>query len=407
MYVIDYLAEPTCNSRSVQLLTTEYRLLCSGILYRDVVGDPYKSELSRILLNEPLVLFALNRPLDQYPLELAIVLTTPLVEEKLLAGDFESTFSFHPSDEVVGDLAALLSLLCRRLITVSGKVSEKPANYRHPLFGHESIPMAVSNSFRRIYWRPHPLMVLYSLDGTKYEDYNPQPKAIDPIWLTKMLLQLPQLENASSIVSASRLYASALEMIHSRPDITYQLLISSIETIANSVLSDFQPDDAAKLKHKMPVYRLAIDSGVSEETAKKLAIEACKGDYWATRKFKKFILDNVGDSIWNVPDELFHKTKNDVFPKQEDFEDVLGEIYQVRSKATHRGERFPHSSAYTGGPNIDVRAANQLFNPKTAFPPVIWFERVVNESLRRFWDNCVMQLNTNTATAAFGTGKST
>jgi len=387
MFVIDYLADPTCKSHSAELLTAEYRLLCSGVLYRDVVGDPYKSEISRILLDEPLVLFALNRPLNEYPLELALVLTIARAEEKLVGGNVESSYSFHPSDEVVSDIAALLSLLCRRLITVSGKVNERPTDYRHPLFGFQSIPMAVSNSFRRIYWRPHPLMVLYSLDGTKYEDYNPQPKAIDPHWLTRMLLRLPRLENASSIVSACRLYASALEMIHSRQDIAYQLLISSIETMANSVLKDFQPDDGDKLQHKNPVYRLAIELGISKDISKRLAIEACKGEFWATRKFKKFILDNVGESVWSTPDELFHRAQNDVFPKRENFEVILGDIYQVRSKATHRGERFPHSSAYTGGPNIDVRAANQLFNAKTAFPPVIWFERIVNDSLCRFWEH--------------------
>jgi hypothetical protein len=109
-------------------------------------------------------------------------------------------------------------------------------------------------------------------------------------------------------------------LIHDRPDISYQLLISSVETIANGTLRSFQPSDEAKLEHQRAVYDLALSLELGEETAKKLAIEACKREWWATRKFKRFLIDNVGESVWTEQDELFHKMRLEDLPKRENFE---------------------------------------------------------------------------------------
>ena len=61
-----------------------------------------------------------------------------------------------------------------------------------------------------------------------------------------------------------------------------------------------------------------------------------------------------------------------------------GQIYKARSKATHVGEAFPISALYTGGPSIDARAASMLFRTEEAFPPVVWFERIVHSALSGF-----------------------
>ncbi len=360
MYVLDYLADPKCESQPKDSLTSEYRLLCSGTIYRDAGGDPYKSEVSRILLDEPLLLFAASRPLYDYPLELVLEVTVPPVQEEEPVRTGRSFHSFHPDDEVATDLAALSSLLCRRLITVSAKASERHADFTHPLFRQRPLPMPLATTLRRESWRPHPISVLYSLEGQEYKDYNPRPKVLDARRLTELLIGLPQLERAEAIVAGSRLYALALELIHVRPYISYQLLISSVEALANAALDQFQPDIIAKLEHKRPVYDLAISLKLDEETAKKLAIEACRGEYWATKKFKKFLMDNVADSVWTEQDELFYRMPKEILPKREDFEKTLGIIYQARSKATHVGKPFPVSASYTGGPQISSRAATQL-----------------------------------------------
>jgi hypothetical protein len=388
MHILEYLRDPRCEKKPKDSLTSEYRLLCSGTLYRDVGGDPYKSEVARILLDEPFLLFATSRPLDDYPLEMVLEITVPHVQEEEQVRTGQSIYSFHPDEEVAKDFAALLCLLCRRLITVSGKVSERHSDYTHPLFGQRPFPMPMATTMRRVSWRPHPLSVLYPnyKEGPEYEDYNPRPKALEPRQLTELLIGLPQLEHSESIVAACRLYSLALQLIHERPDISYQLLISSVETMANAALEKFQPDDDAKVEHKKAVYELAIGLGLTEEAAKKLAIVACKGEYWATKKFKKYLTDNVADSVWTEQDELFHRMSNAILPRREHFEKTLGNIYKARSKATHVGEPFPISASYTGGPNINVRAANLLFGIEGAFPPVVWFERIVHSALSGFWE---------------------
>jgi hypothetical protein len=268
-------------------------------------------------------------------------------------------------------------------------VSELHSDWPHPLFGYRPFPMPLATSMQRVFWRPHPLVVGYSLKGEDYRDYNPRPKALEPRRLTELLAGLPQIEYAESIVASCRLYALALELIHDRPDIAYQLLISCVETMANSALQQFQPNDDVKVEHKKPVFDLAISLKVAEELARQLAIEACRGEYWATKKFKQFLMDNVADSVWTEPDELFHQMSNDILPKNENFEATLGKIYKARSKATHVGEPFPISASYTGGPSINVRAASHLFGLDDAFPPVVWFERIVNNALSNFWKRLI------------------
>ncbi len=389
MYVLEYLSDPKCERNPKNSLRSEYRLLCSGTLYRDVVGDPLKSEVARILLDEPLMLFAASRPLDDYPLELALEVTVPQVMEVQQTKLGPSSNLFHPDFDVARDLAALLSLLCRRLITVSGKANEQHSHYPHPLFRERPFPMPLTTAMRQVAWRPHAATIAHSLHGVEYKDYNPKPKALDPARITTLLISLPRLSQAESIVASCRLYALALELIQERPDISYQLLISSVETLANSALDGFHPDDQAMVEHKKPVYRMALNLGLCDEVAMALAIEACKGEFWATKKFKKFLMDNTPGSIWTEPDELFHRLSNDILPKREDFERTLATVYKVRSKATHVGEPFPVSAFYTGGPLIDTRAATQLYGTNDAFPPVIWFERIVNSALNVFWQESV------------------
>jgi hypothetical protein len=330
-------------------------------------------------------LFVTSRPFDDYPLELAIQLTVPLVEEKLET----AIRMYHPDDEVVGDLAALLSLLCRRHITVAGKSYQRHRAYSHALFGTEQVPMPLASSMRRVFWRPHPSTVVTWPDRQEIHDYNPRPKGVDGVRLTELLLGLPKIEHAQSLVVACRLYAVALELIHDRPDISYQLLISSVETMAHDVLRSFQPPDEAKVQHQDAVYRLARTLELGEAEAKKLAIEACKREWWATRKFKQFLIANVAEHVWTEEDELFHQTRLQQMPKREQFEQVLGKIYDARSKATHEGHPFPATALYTGGPGMSVKAAASLFQAEGAFPPVVWFERLVNNALSGYWERAV------------------
>lgn len=390
--VLRYLNDPKCKDNPDDSLVAEYRLLCSGSMFRRFRSGWYdwrKSETGRILLDEPLLLFAVSRPFEDYPLELVLQLAVPLVREE----SHSVISSYHPDAEVAKDLAALLGLLCRRLITVAGKTNERHLTscYKHPLFDNVPMPTPLATTMRRICWPQHPSMVLTSLEKQEIEDYNPRPRPVDAAKLTRLLLGLPRLTVAPSIVASTRLYALALELIHERPDISYQLLISSVETIASSVLSDFQPDDEAKVKHRQGVFELAVRFGLEEEPAKELAVEACKGDYWIKRKFKKFLLDNTSELIWSEEDDLFPRAFSMLMPQRDAFERTLGQVYDARSKATHVGQPFPVTASHTGSPYLPTGMATTLMRSKNAghtsvFPPVIWFERVVNSAITGYWE---------------------
>jgi len=351
----------------------------------------YKSEAARFLLTPPLVLYAASRPFDEYPLELVLRLTVARVEE----WDQTNVSIFYPDEEVAEDLAALLTVLCRRLITVMGKSAERHTNHEYPEFDRLPLPVA---RMRRIHWPRLPASVMTGLDRQEIFDNNPLPIPVDPNRLTALLQGLPRLPHAKSLVASARMYSLALKLIREQPDIAYQLLISSVETIATEALRDFQPEDAAKVKHQQAVFNLAVELGLGEGDAKSLALKACTHERWATRKFKKFLTDNIDDTVWEKEDDLYRMPSGLLRLSREHLQEALDNIYRARSKATHAGQQFPATASYSGGPSISVRAAMAMESSvqsasRLPFPPVVWFERLVNVAIRNFWERSATALS--------------
>jgi hypothetical protein len=391
MHVLEYLRDPSCARRPHDSCCADYRLLCSGIIYRETPGEWYKSESARFLLAPPLLLYAASRPFDEYPLELVLRLTVAFVRETEKGGFPEGIMPpvtmFYPDEEVAKDLAALLTVLCRRLITVMGKSAERLADYQYPEF--QRIPQPV-RSMRNVYWRPHPIGLVIGWNSKEIEDYNAPPKPVDPSALTALLLGLPHVAHAESIVASARLYALALELIHDRQEIAYQLLVSAVETIASETLPD--PDDDEKTTRMQRVFDLAKTYGLEEGKARNLAITACNVETrWATRKFMKFLTDNTDDKIWGADD--LYRVLPQLLPNRGSFPQTLSKIYRARSGATHAGEQFPVTASYTGGPRIPARVATKMLSLDPVFPPVVWFERVVNVAIRTYWERAVSALS--------------
>ena len=155
------------------------------------------------MLGSPLRLFVVSRPLYDYPCELSLQISVPLVKESVAIGEYTS----HPDDEVAKDLAALLTLLFRRLVTVCGNVSRQYSDYSHPLFRDGFVPMPLATRMVRVHWPRHPGVLATSLQGQEYLDYNPRDKPLDGRWLTELLTALPRISHAETVVVASRLYA--------------------------------------------------------------------------------------------------------------------------------------------------------------------------------------------------------
>lgn len=387
MYLLEFLK--TAANTSAGTIRVEHRLLCSGELYnrRVITYDWRKSDVTRVLLREPCELFVASQPFAAYPQELCIRLALPYVTEQDSGGQFSSSTMFLPDDEVVEDLCSILSLLARRLVSPYVKTREQ-----HPeMPGHQAaygsymsdVPTPIASDRRGSAWKSRPATVITSFEGQKVIDNAPPPVGVDDMALGEFLTKLPTAASARAIVSASRLYRTALELIETRADIAYQLLISSVETLANAALETFEPDDAEKLAVKAGVQRQARAYGLNDEQANRLALLACKGMGWTKRKFTKFLMDRVSPADLAAKDAVFMLPQH-FCPSAEETEKTLSLIYTARSGNLHGGLGFPASVAVGTSPYIHFRQMplNPLKPPEV--PPVPWFDRVVSLAAQKF-----------------------
>ena len=120
MYFVKFLQAPDQQAGGDEV---EYRLVYSGELYNRKVltHDWRKSDITRILLKQPVRLLVASRPFATYPQELCLRLTIAFVTEQATAGNSTSSLIFLPDDDIVEDSCAVLSLLSRRLISLSSK----------------------------------------------------------------------------------------------------------------------------------------------------------------------------------------------------------------------------------------------------------------------------------------------
>ncbi len=384
MYLLSFLrsanADPT--EKRTGGTTVEYRLVCSGVLYDCTVEtcDWHRSDVTRVLLRSPFELFDVSRRFHTYPQELALRFTAEYVTE--VSGNFSS--HFLPDEDIVEDLCAMLTLLSRRLIAPVVKLRETSAYECAALgsFGSD-VPLPLLPVSRFPMWSRRPLSIITSPEGRRVVSHDPPPVGVDPSALQKLLLKLPESRQAALLLNAARLYKTAMELIETRPDISYQLLISTVESLANAALKDYQPSESEMVEAKKSVFQRAREFGLEEDKARQLALDACRGDRWLSRKFRQFLSTYASSrEIW-ARDRLFIVTEN-LCPQPEDFDSVLGRIYRIRSRNLHAGSPFPRHVGLGTAPSYPARdlPLDPLATPDV--PPVPWFERVVSVASQRF-----------------------
>jgi len=393
MYLLQFFAKSATGGSSA--IDVEYRLACSGELCnRKVItaGDYRKSDVSRVLLRHPLELFVVGHPFDAYPQELCIRLSLDYVTERHDADSGSSVAMFLPDQDVVEDFCSILSLLSRRLISPVIKTRERHRNEDPRLGLHDAlgsygleVPTPILNLSAASVWEPRPLTLITSMEGQKIVNNNPPAVGVDPWALAEFFMQLPKMTRVDQIVFAARLYRAALEMIGPRPDIAYLLLISTVESLADVALNDYEPTESEKMEAKPSVRQCARDLCLTEEQTRQLVVAACKSDQWTTKKFKKFLLDFVSFSELKVEDRVF-TVPSFMCPLEEEIPRTLGRIYKARSDNVHVASPFPRSIGVGTTTGIDVRALppNWISGARPEIPPVTWFERVVWLAASRF-----------------------
>lgn len=129
---------------------------------------------------------------------------------------------------------------------------------------------------------------------------------------------------------------------------------------------------------------------LGKEVVERLALEASKDNPWSGRKFKKFILDNLDREAISHDDDLF-VVPQEFCPKESQIEQALGEIYQSRGGATHGGHPYPASAFVGPSTSIPTKAFDAIINHQRPFPPIGWFERVLNSAICGFIRSQVKQ----------------
>jgi len=390
MYLLRFLeaASTLTTNGDAGPVGVEYRLACSGEFYNRRVEtfDWRKSDITRVLLREPFELFVASQPFDSYPQELCMRLKLAVVTEQ----GKNVTRTLLPDEDIVEDLCSVLTLLSRRLVSQVCKTrqsfSEEPALSALGSFGSE-FPAPILPLRHIAAWNQRPITVLTSMKGQKVIHNNPPPVGVDPTALSEFLLKLPNLpELAGNIVYASRLYKTALELIETRPDIAYLLLISTVESLAKVAFTDYDPGESSKLATPQAnaVQQRAKDFGLDDDQAKQLGIDACKGNPWLKRKFKRFLEDFISaeelavkDTVFLVPDS-FCAVPGEL-PK------TFGKIYDARSANLHQAVPFPNSVGVGMGTSIPWQQLPTDWPfVRPDIPPVAWFERTVSHAINRF-----------------------
>lgn len=388
MYILDIFKQSNSDSTEpLDNVAFEYRLLCSGELYnaKVIAADWRKSDVTRLLATGPFLLTVCSHPFNDYPQELSLRFKTTMARET----KGRTTLTFYPDEEIARDLSSILSLLLRRFITVAAKVREiHQRRYDQELDFLLDNSADFVNRITRDYWTRKPATIIYGNKGIDdIIDYNPPPLGIDPQDLLKLLTALASSPCAESLVLSARLYAQALRQIEQEADLAYQSLISCVETIANQALQGYQPEEAEMVIAKKVVFDKAKELGLGQEQCREIAIEACSGMSWNTKKFIKFLVDNVGKELWEK-DDLFQV--DPLFcPKQSELQAAIRSVYKARGGATHRGRPYPPSISIGIGPTVPVEAFLDLnLDPESEtlnrLPPIVWFERLVNSAILNF-----------------------
>jgi len=408
MLLLEYLQRPR-----EQNVWVEFRLLCSGELHpKHFQGNWRKSDGARLLLwstpdvQMPCDLLVAAQPFDYYPQELALrfggVVETNARQLYGPAGVHEASVRTLNGDrEIASDIAALLTLLTRRLITVAARVREVHSDTSIPV-SLRDFPVPTVLSTRPSYWAPRPVTVITSFDGVRYKNNQPAPRPFDTERIFSVLRSLPSLSAADAIVRCARNYALGMELIDNRFQIAYQHLITAIETVAGDAFKTWRPTDAEIVVHYSKLIASAKAAGLSDDAAHQLALAAGRDNPWSRRKFKKFLHEFVADSVFDSDDDLF-LVPTEFIPSRETFDKRLNDIYGTRSGASHDGRSFPPTASVGMSDWLPIEAAQDFAPGRIPFPPVGWFERAVNSAINNYIDVCLAEKSVSSPTVSKST----
>lgn len=382
LYVLKFLAGEDNNS---DYTDCEYRLLCSGLL--SSAGAELKSASSRFLLSEPFKWIVASDEWDRYPTNVWPLETVILFRSRGMQRHVGPAQHYYPpDDELAHDLAALLTLINRRLITVAGS-SSKTSPAMKPEFSSIVLQTPLMTRMSLKFWQrqPHVIHRRPSDQEAVAVDYNPNPKAIDGGKISEFLRYLPRLKAAKSIVLAARLYAQAMALVHQEPDMAYLLITMAIESVASQAIDGTKTDEEIGASISAEFRACMKRLGANEQQIREAMILAVPSRGRPTFQFRAFAEQYQSEYLY-AEDDLFRTGSiKQWLPNNETVKAAAKAIYNQRSKFVHEGQPYPASIALGLGARVDSRAFQ--FDCKKGFevPPLAWAERLAHVCIMNYW----------------------
>lgn len=389
LYVLQFLAGEQYDEDST---ACEYRFLSSGFIS---AGDP-RSAQGRFLLMRPFEWVVASEewkrvPEDQWPQESIVRFQVNSVVRAI----GQRIYIYPADDELAHDLAALLSLLCRRLITVVGCTSQRNFDEGKKDKPVLELPFPVFNRLNLRYWplQPHVLVRRPEEAEATAIDYNPYPKYIKRDELGGLLAALPRLKSAKSLVLAARLYAEGLAVVHQAPDMAYLLITMAIETAASQAIDGSKTDDQIWQSIPERFRTLMISLGATEQVIREASAVAVPQHGRPTYQFSAFAEQFHTEELFGKDDLFRMESHQEWLPTKDKVKQAAQRIYSQRSKFVHEGKPYPASIAVGLSAKVDNRAFQVDTNKGPTIPPLAWAERLAHVCIVNYWRKEAIELS--------------
>jgi hypothetical protein len=194
------------------------------------------------------------------------------------------------------------------------------------------------------------------------------------------LRALPEHLHEAFLLSC-RFYQEALELLDTKPDVAYLLLVSAIEVfIAKLGLRQAEEDFAVNIKDAL----LAVPEPHRAVLVKRL-LEVDRG---IQKNFVKFMLDYITPAFWERSSK--HLSPADGRIEEHEIGDLMIRVYSQRSQMVHAGEPLPPNivnppeTAAEIDRSAEVSALGRRWTQAEYLPYVRFFERLVQHVLVAF-----------------------
>ena len=199
---------------------------------------------------------------------------------------------------------------------------------------------------------------------------------------------------ASALIRAARLYQDAVWLAENNPELSWLMLVSSVEVAADHAYTEKNSDPVQQFKELKPELAEALNElGEDRQRAIEIVSVHLKGLIGSTKKFRQFLSDfspiepptdrpPYRRIEWNKP------TLNKLSSK----------VYSYRSKALHGGTPFPEpmcrppekghqDQSFVEYPDVGIAGATLGSSWKAQDVPIHLhiFEYIVRHSLLNWW----------------------